>query len=147
MKRSKSCSAEESEGQDYTIYAKEGVKLLRSERRDSNTIGRQAEGLAASFLQKNGYKILFRNYRCRYGEIDIVAENKDVVVIVEVKSRSTDGFGHPSSFVNKSKLSKIEKCVKELLMKEHLSDRDIRFDVIAINKDNIEWIKNIFLEE
>ncbi|CAG0930904.1 partial hypothetical protein, partial [Planctomycetaceae bacterium] len=63
-------------------------------------IGKQGEDEAAAFLEGKGYAVLERNYRCRYGEIDIVARDGRTVVFVEVKTRGSDRFGTPTASVD-----------------------------------------------
>ena len=69
-----------------------------------NDFGKKAEDLAVEYLQKNGYKILVRNFRFQKAEIDIVTEKDSLIVVVEVKARSTDAFMLPQEAVNKRKI-------------------------------------------
>jgi putative endonuclease len=71
---------------------------------DHNDFGKIAEDLAADYLQKNGYKILVRNFRFQKAEIDIIAEKDNLIIIVEVKARSTDAFMLPQEAVTKTKI-------------------------------------------
>ncbi|WP_408643039.1 YraN family protein [Thermosinus carboxydivorans] len=70
-------------------------------------MGKMGENAAADYLARNGYKILMRNYRCRIGEIDIVAERQGTIVFVEVKTRSSEKFGFPAEAVNYRKQQKL----------------------------------------
>ena len=72
-----------------------------------NDFGKIAEDLAAEYLQKNGYKIVTRNFRFQKAEIDIIAEKEGLIIIVEVKARSTDAFMLPQEAVTKTKIRSI----------------------------------------
>ncbi len=104
--------------------------------------------MAASFLQQNGFSIITRNFKCRNGEIDIIAKKDNVVVFVEVKARQNSDFGYPLEFVDKRKQLRIISCAKYFLMKNKQFDEyNIRFDVIGIENDNIEVVENAFWED
>ncbi|HON57938.1 MAG TPA: YraN family protein [Smithella sp.] len=90
------------------------------------------EELAVSFLKKNGYKILEKNYRCPMGEVDIVARDHQSLVFVEVKTRKSDGFGYPEEAVNTKKQKKISRVALHYLQENNLTDELIRFDVVAV---------------
>lgn len=114
------------------------------------TLGNTGEEAAAEYLKKNGYKIIGRNYRNKIGEIDIICENKEYLIFVEVKTRSSDKFGTPASAVDKRKQNKIIKVTQYYLM-EHETDKSIRFDVIEVYAEpgsgkinKIEHIKDAF---
>jgi putative endonuclease len=101
--------------------------------------GKKGEALAVNFLQKNGFDILETNWRFRKLEVDIIAKEKDVLVFVEVKTRSTDFFGHPEEFVDPAKEKHLAKAAAEYMaLIKH--DWAIRFDVVAIVlKNNNDW--------
>lgn len=112
-----------------------------------NTLGKEGEELALKFLKKNGYRILEKNYRTVFGEIDIIARDKDIIVFIEVKTRADDSFGNPFEAVTYKKREKIRKvalCYLKKIRKEPPS----RFDVLSINiedgKKQIEHIKDAF---
>ena len=109
--------------------------------------GYVGEQIAVQFLQENGYRILERNFYCRQGEIDIVAIDKDEVVFVEVKTRSSVDFGVPSEAVNFVKQKHIFSSAKYFLYKFGLLDSFVRFDVIEVligsGKFNVNHIKQI----
>lgn len=95
-------------------------------------LGARGEALAALHLVEAGMEILDRNWRCRYGELDIVARDGDITVFVEVKTRSGTAFGTPAEAVTYAKQQRIRK-----LAMAWLSDREspwvrIRFDVVGI---------------
>jgi putative endonuclease len=90
------------------------------------------EDLAVSFLKKNGYRILEKNYRCPIGEIDIIARDRQVLVFVEVKTRKSAALGYPEEAVNSKKQKKISQVALHFLQKNHLTDETVRFDVVAV---------------
>ena len=82
--------------------------------------GKQGEDAAASFLAKEGYKIVERNFRCPLGEIDIVAVDKGILVFVEVKTRSSNKFGLPEEAVNRRKQHQIIKAAQFYISRKKL---------------------------
>ncbi len=78
-------------------------------RKNTSSIGNLAENFAVQELSKLNYQVITRNYHCPYGEIDIIAQDKDTLVFVEVKARSSAIFGSPLEAVNISKISKISQ--------------------------------------
>ena len=95
------------------------------------TVGFRGEDKAAEYLRARGYEVLARNYRSRYGEIDIVARDGEWVVFAEVKTRKDDSFASAASAVTPSKRAKIRKTA--LLWMKHTNCVDpARFDVIEV---------------
>ncbi|KKQ66703.1 MAG: hypothetical protein US86_C0004G0021 [Candidatus Daviesbacteria bacterium GW2011_GWA2_38_24] len=92
-------------------------------------IGRLAEDLAAEALLKKGYLILERNFSNRYGEIDIIAKDKETLVFVEVKAKKGIEFGLPEEMVNKQKIKKVQKMGIIYMKGQNLP---CRIDVVAI---------------
>ena len=74
-----------------------------------NTLGKEGEALAVSFCRKKGYRILEKNYRTVFGEIDIIARDGEMIVFIEVKTRTDDTFGYPFEAVDARKREKIRK--------------------------------------
>ncbi len=112
-------------------------------------IGLKGEELAIRFLKKRGYKIIARNFRCRHGEIDVVASEGDTIVFVEIKARSTVDFSLPQDAVDHHKQAKVIHAATTYLMEKKLYDQvPVRFDVVAVNlnstKPKIELIKDAF---
>lgn len=109
-----------------------------------NSLGVIGERKAANFLIKKGYMIVDTNYRSRFGEIDIIAKNKKVLVFVEVKTRSTSSIARPKEFVDYSKQQKIIATAQLYLQSEKTSLQP-RFDVIEVYCDNniIKSIKHL----
>ncbi|MFL4472487.1 YraN family protein [Paeniglutamicibacter sp. MACA_103] len=95
-------------------------------------LGAAGEELAASYLAGAGYRVLERNWRCRLGELDIVAETHGQVVGVEVKTRSSSGFGHPAEAVNPAKLRRLSHLVRRWCVTHRRNPHTVRVDVVAI---------------
>jgi putative endonuclease len=110
--------------------------------------GQEGESIAVGYLKKSGYKILEQNYRNKLGEIDIVAKDRDTLVFVEVKTRSSDQYGHPKWAVTPRKQRKISMVALYYLKENRQSHRKARFDVVTIldrqKKPVVEIIKNAF---
>ena len=96
------------------------------------SLGKKGEAQARKHLKKQGYRILEQNYRCRFGEIDLIAEHDGCLVFVEVKTRSGLAFGQPSEAVTRHKQQQISKVALEYMAKSGLRDRAARFDVVAV---------------
>ena len=111
-------------------------------------IGQTGESLAAWYLKKNGYKIIEQNYRTPLGEIDIIAQEKKIIVFVEVKSRRSIRFGNPKWAVTPQKQRKISRVALQYLKSTRQMNKSARFDVVAVisNRDEprIEIVKNAF---
>jgi putative endonuclease len=110
--------------------------------------GKNGEELAAEYLVEAGYKIVERNYRCAFGEIDIVAEEGQTLVFVEVKSRRSEAYGSPQMAVSRGKQKKISQVALHYLQERRLNHRSARFDVVAVkllpSGCGIELIRNAF---
>ena len=98
---------------------------------NTQILGKWGEAKAAEYLRKKKYKLIGANYRTRFGEIDLIAEDKNTVVFVEVKLRKNDAFGKPEQFVTKSKQQKINLSARVWLAKNH-KDKIVRFDIIEV---------------
>ena len=107
--------------------------------------GSRYEKLAARYLEQKGMDILELNYRCRTGEIDIIARDGGYLVFVEVKYRSGASFGDPSEAVTAKKQERIRKTARYYLCARQLSeDTPCRFDVAAVLGSQIRLIKHAF---
>jgi putative endonuclease len=106
--------------------------------------GQYGEDLAARFCRQHHFKIIARNYKCRFGEIDIIAERDGVVHFIEVKNRSKDLI--PGRYaVNTSKQCHIRKAAQNYLMQHNLTNTClVAFDVIEITDGNLEFLENCF---
>ena len=110
--------------------------------------GKKGEDIAVAYLKKAGYRIVERNYKCLFGEIDIVAKEGDTVVFVEVKSRKSEEFGDPQVEVGLEKQKKMSRISLKYLGEKRLYPCNARFDVVAIKMlpggNKIELIQNAF---
>ena len=95
-------------------------------------IGSYTENIAATYLLSNGYSILDRNYRNKFGEVDIICQKDNLIIFVEIKSRYTNSFGSPLESVSCHKQKKIILLSKFYILYKKLSDFNIRYDVIEI---------------
>jgi len=97
-------------------------------------VGQKGEDLAVKFLRKKGYKIIERNFRAdRFGEIDIIAKDKNEFVFVEVKTKTDDQFGSPEEEFTYQKKKKMYRAIQNYLFKKYLTNQDWRADLIAID--------------
>ncbi len=101
-----------------------------SERRSS--LGRKGEDLAATLLERKGFRILARNYRQRSGEIDIIARDRDCVVFVEVKTRRSGSPYAPAEAVTRRKQLQVARVAQTYLTANGQQDSPSRFDVITV---------------
>lgn len=112
------------------------------------SLGVRGEDMAVDFLEKKGYTILCRNYRCRSGEIDIIARRKKILSFIEVKTRRTRAFGTPQEAVTPRKQHKIGRVALDFLQRHKLENQPARFDVVAVDfscgDGLIEFIENAF---
>jgi putative endonuclease len=112
-----------------------------------NLLGKKGEELAAEFLQKNGYAIVARNFVYQQAEVDIIARKKDVLIAVEVKTRSTPDFGDPQEFVKKKQIQQLLKAVNYFAEEQEM-ELEVRFDIVAIIKNQsgtkIEHLEDAF---
>ena len=106
--------------------------------------GTQYEKMAAAYLQKQGYEIIEQNFRCRQGEIDIIAQDGEYLFFCEVKYRSTEQKGHPLEAVTVQKQHRISRTALYYIAKKGLIDVPCRFDVIGILDKEIVLYKNAF---
>ncbi len=111
-------------------------------------LGKKGEDLALRFLNKNGYRIIERNYVCKMGEMDIIAREKDTLAFIEVKTRTSTAFGPPQLAVNASKQRQMSKVALNFLKEKKLEEVKARFDVVAIllgpQGEEIELIRDAF---
>ena len=108
-------------------------------------VGSEKEEKAAGFLEKQGLNILETNYRDRFGEIDIIAKDNRYTVFIEVKYRKTARSGRPEEAVTFSKARTISRVADHYRIYRKLPDDAMfRFDVVAIEGDEIRWHKDAF---
>lgn len=111
-------------------------------------LDRSCEEKAVRYLKKSGYKILERNYRTPFGEIDVIAEEGGSIVFLEIKSRTSPLFGPPYLRITKKKRENIIKSSLSYLKRRGLAEAECRIDVVSISLDKeegrMELIKNAF---
>ena len=95
-------------------------------------LGERGEAAACRFLKDHGYEILEKNYRCKLGEIDVVAKRQERLAFVEIKTRTSTQFGLPQEAVDPRKRAKIFKIAQWYLKEKKLSGFPIAFDVVAV---------------
>ena len=112
---------------------------------NTRKVGTEYENRATIYLEKLGYQILERNYRCRIGEIDLIAGHEGYLVFVEVKYRSNAAQGYALEAVNGRKQATIRRVARHYLMSHHLpEDTPCRFDAVGITGDEIALVKDGF---
>lgn len=95
-------------------------------------LGQAGEDAAVTFLEREGYHILRRNFRNKLGEIDIIAKDHDTVCFIEVKTRKSDAFGSPFESVTKAKQRKIIYVALSYLKMQGRNEANVRFDVVSV---------------
>ncbi len=106
--------------------------------------GIEGENIATEYLEKSGYKILERNFSSKTGEIDIIAQDKNCIVFVEVKSRDNLKFGYPVESITLSKAKKTVRTAECYLLYKKKQNSLCRFDVIEVLRGEVNHIKNAF---
>lgn len=115
-----------------------------------NTIdkGKTNETLALNYLRERGLKSIEVNYRCFFGEVDIIMRHEQALVFVEVRNRKSQNYGSPIETVTKSKQQRIIKTAQHYIMSHNISaSEQIRFDVVGITDQSsqpIQWVQNAF---
>ena len=117
-------------------------------------LGATGEALAVKHLKRLGYKIIEQNFRVRYGEIDIIADQDGTLVFIEVKTRTGKRYGVPFESITSNKQNHLSKAALEYMSRNNCHDRPARFDVIGVQFNagkpgklsdaRIEIIKNAF---
>ncbi len=105
--------------------------------------GAAAEDRAAAYLQRQGMKLLARNYRCRQGEIDLILREGATLVFVEVRSRANSSFGGAAASITQAKQAKLIRAAQHYLSQQ-TSLPPCRFDAILIEGDELQWLKHAF---
>lgn len=112
---------------------------------NNRAVGTKYEQIAAQYLQKNGYQILQKNFRCKIGEIDLIAKSEDYLCFIEVKYRSGTSRGYPAEAINLNKIRRITRTAEfYMLLHKIPQDTPCRFDAVVILEDEISLIKNAF---
>ena len=111
-------------------------------------LGKEGERVAERYLQKKGYKLVERNYRCTVGELDLIVLDRRVLVFVEVKTRTGYAFGSPLEAVEFRKQRKMIQAAQFYMAEKRLQQRDARFDVVGVSwagrEPLVEHIENAF---
>ena len=134
----------------FKKYEPETTNPEELERMHNKFLGDLGEKAAVKFLWDNGLRILEKNYRNEFGEIDIIAEEDETVIFLEVKTRTSDSYGSPEEAVDSFKQKHILQSARLYLKTQDVNDRDIRFDVVSIihneetKKNEINWIRDAF---
>lgn len=111
----------------------------------SSVIGVAAEKRAQSYLQKQGLRCIERNFRCKAGEIDLIMAQDEQLIFVEVKYRSSHHYGQAVEFLHQAKRRKLIRAIHYYLqtLKLNPAHTNFRLDLIAIDRQNIQWFKHI----
>ena len=114
----------------------------------NQSVGKYGEDRASEFLERLGYQLIDRNWRCDVGEIDIVARDSDCLVFAEVKTRTRVGFGHPFEAITSAKMKKMRQLVGEWCRVHQISSVQVRLDAISVlisqGRIHIEHLKQVF---
>ncbi|MBE0335451.1 YraN family protein [Paenibacillus sp. 23TSA30-6] len=110
---------------------------MRNDMRTGGKDQRKAKGAlgehaAASFLENLGYRIIERNWRCRSGEMDLIAAQHDILVFIEVRSRSSSSYGTPAESITARKITQVRQTAAVYLHMNGIEDVPIRFDMISV---------------
>jgi putative endonuclease len=117
---------------------------------DRHAAGRKAEDIAATFLSAQGLELLLRNFRYRYCELDVVAKEREVLVIAEVRTRADDSYGGAAASITHIKRGRVVRATMELLQQhKEWTHLPVRFDVVVVSDieadaPKVEWIKHAF---
>ena len=116
---------------------------------DKKSIGQLGEKKACKHIKKHGYKVVDKNFRTKFGEIDIVAIEDTTICFIEVKARSSSDYGSPEEFVTKKTQERLWKTASIYIDKNPPEFENYRFDVVAIDLENdgIKIFKNAFQPE
>jgi putative endonuclease len=106
--------------------------------------GRKGERIACRFLLKQGFDILARRHRNRSGELDIVALERDTLVFVEIKTRSSGEFGEPWEFVDWRKQQILRRTAEQFIADYDLGQYAYRFDIVSVLGEKAELFRNAF---
>jgi putative endonuclease len=114
--------------------------------------GRLAEQAARSFLESHGLRLLASNYRCRYGELDLIMRDKEQLVVVEIRYRRHTRFMKPVESITRAKRHRIARATLHFMQNNHAyDDHPVRFDIIGISgpleRSTMNWIPGAFTAE
>lgn len=109
-------------------------------------LGKEAETQALTFLRKKGYSVIAQNYSTKFGELDIVAQHKECLCFIEVRSRSSDEFGLPEESLTYKKKKHITLAAREFIKTKHLEEPICRFDMVCVRFDEHQRLISIKIE-
>ncbi len=119
--------------------------MIKRKRQNNRATGTKYEEMAAKYLEKKGYRVVQKNYRTPYAEIDLLLEKDHTWIFCEVKFRSNNNCGNPLDAVTKQKQRRISRAALQFYASHGYEEYACRFDVIAINGDGtIQHIENAF---
>lgn len=103
-----------------------------------------AEDAAAQYLARQGLRVRERNFRCRFGEIDLIAEDGNTVVFVEVRQRSSAAFGGALASINAAKQARLVRTA-QFYLAQHGAEHPCRFDVVLLDGEaQMQWLRDAF---
>jgi putative endonuclease len=116
---------------------------------EAGALGARGESVASDALVRRGYRIIERNCRSRWGELDLVAYDGDTLVFVEVKARRSPQFGDPAYAVDRRKQTRLIRLAERYLLRRRLGEPPCRFDVVLVEEravlpPRVEVITNAF---
>jgi putative endonuclease len=127
------------------IRHSEGAHAGESARTPRRALGDSAEDKAVALLERHDFQILLRNFHCRTGELDIVARLDNLLVVAEVRTRSSERFGGAAASVDTAKQRKIILTTQRLLQRyPTLRHCRVRFDVMVVRDGSVEWLQAAF---
>ena len=110
----------------------------------SRAAGAQAERRAEELLTRLGFQVLERNYTCKGGELDLVCDDDGTLVFVEVRARRSGDFGAPEETISATKRRRLIHAARHYLMVRTHEERACRFDVVAIEGDDVRHLRDAF---
>ncbi|MDT8405879.1 MAG: YraN family protein [Methylococcales bacterium] len=120
------------------------MKAWRNRQTDAQQRGQSGEDRALAVLQQQGLKLITRNFSCRLGELDLIMQDRETLVIVEVRYRADQRYGGALASITPAKQQKIVRATRFYLC-QHPWPGPIRFDVLALTGDQHQWLKNAWL--
>ncbi len=105
---------------------------------EHNELGKEGEQIAANYLAKKGYEILEQNWHYNHKEIDLIAKKDDLLIIAEIKTRSTEEWEHPQEAITSSKIRFLVDATEAYIIDNDL-DLEVRFDVISVIPEKKNW--------
>ncbi|MBO5328418.1 MAG: YraN family protein [Clostridia bacterium] len=110
---------------------------------EKRKLGDKGEALAVKYLKESGYKIIAKNFKCPFGEVDIIAKKEENVAFIEVKTRTSYAFGSPAEAVNEERIKRYKNCAR-FYFAGGVHNYNIRFDIIEIYNEKLDHIENAF---